>query len=151
MESARRRRIVRLLAVVGCVAATVGCGGGADSNVPARQLPSYLALFPPDQPLAVYFLQWQRRGDEVDGTLTVVYPTSRDTPQSIHRVEGEIDGPSVRLDVGEDSPQRWDGTRQGRRIDFDVELESGSEQQITFTPATLAAYKRAVAKVRAGG
>ena len=150
MESARRRRIV-YLAVVGCVAATVGCGGGPDSNVPARQLPSYLALFPPDQPLAVYFLQWQRRGDEVDGTLTVVYPTGRDTPQSIHRVEGEIDGPSVKLDVGEDSPQRWQGTRQGRRIDFDVELENGSEQEITFAPANLGAYKRAVAKVRAGG
>ena len=57
----------------------------------------------------------------------------------------------MKLDVGEDSPQRWEGTRQGRRIDFDVELEDGSEQEITFTPASLAAYRRAVAKVRAGG
>ena len=118
--------------------------------MPAQPLPSYLALYPRDRPLAVYFLQWQRRGDEVDGTLTVVSPTGQDTSQSTHHVEGEIDGPSVKLDVGEDSPQRWQGTKRGRRIDFDVELGDGSNQTITFTPARLAAYKRAVARVRAG-
>ena len=137
------------LAVVACIVATAGCGGGSDSDVPPQPLPSYLALYPPDQPLAVYFLQWQRRGDEVDGTLTVVSPTSRDTPQTTHHVEGKFDGPNVELDVGEDSPQRWEGTRRGRRIEFNVELEDSSEQTITFTPASLAAYKRTVAKVRA--
>jgi hypothetical protein len=148
MGSAQRRRII-CLAVLAGAAATAGCGGGGPT-LPPQPLPSYLALYPRDHPLAVYFLQWQRRGDEVDGTLTVVYPTSQDTPQSTHHVEGEIDGPTVKLDVGEDSPQRWEGTRRGRRIDFDVEFENSSEQTITFTRATLAAYKRAVAKVRAG-
>ncbi len=149
MGSTRRCGIL-VLAVVACAAATAGCGGGGPP-LPARPLPSYLALYPPDHPLAVYFLQWQRRGDEVDGTLTVVYPTSRDTPQSIHHVEGKIDGQSVKLDVGEDSPQRWEGTRHGRRIDFDVEFEDGSEQKITFNRGNLAAYRRAVAKVRTEG
>ena len=149
MGSARSRRSV-CLAVVACVAATAGCGGGPDSDVPAQPLPSYLALYPKDHPLAVYFLQWQRRGDEVDGTLTVVYPTSGDTSQSTQHVEGKVDGQSVKVDVGEDTPRRWEGTRHGRRIDFHVELEDGSEQKITFTPAGLAAYKQAVAKVRAG-
>jgi hypothetical protein len=134
---------------VACAGATAGCGGGG-TPLPAQPLPSYLALYPRNHPLAVYFLQWQRRGDEVDGALTVVYPTSQDTPQWIHHVEGKIDGPSLKLDVDEDSPQRWEGTWYGRRIDFDVRLEDGSQQRITFTPARLAAYKRAVAKVRAG-
>ncbi|MGE5272303.1 MAG: hypothetical protein ACM3QU_00820 [Verrucomicrobiota bacterium] len=138
-------------AAAACAASAAGCGGGGSaSTVPARPLPSYLGLYPRDHPSAVYFLQWERRGNSVDGTLTVVFPSGRDTPTSSHHVEGQIDEQTVKLDVGEDSPQRWEGARTGRRIDFRIELEDGSEQTIVFVPARLAAYKRAVAKVRAG-
>jgi len=110
-----------------------------------------VALYPPDHPAAVYFLQCERRGDSVDGTLTVVVPSGQDTSHETHAVKGEIDERSVTLDVGEDSQQHWEGERTGRRIAFRVELEDGSEQTLTFVPAKLAAYKRAVAKIRAGG
>jgi hypothetical protein len=120
------------------------------STVPAQPLPSYLALYPRDRPLAVNFLRWERRGDLVGGTLTVVHPTSGDTPHSTHAVEGEIDDEGVQLDVGTDPPQRWEGERTARRIVFRAELEGGSAQALTFVPARLAAYKRAVARVRAG-
>jgi hypothetical protein len=150
MGSVYLRRIVSLAALSGAVLAA-GCGGGGSaSTLPARPLPSYLALYPPDHPAAVYFLEWERRGDFVDGTLTVVVPSGQDTSQESHAVEGEIDEQSVKLDVGEDSQQRWEGERTGRRIAFRVELEDGSEQTLTFVPARLAAYKRAVARVRAG-
>jgi hypothetical protein len=144
------RRRVLCLAVVASAAAAAGCGESATSTVPAKPLPSYLALYPRNHPLAVYFLQWQRRGDSVAGTLTVVYPTAEDTPHSSHPVEGEIDDESVKLDVGTDPPQRWEGERKARRIVFRAELEGGSEQTLTFVPAKLAAYRRAVARVRAG-
>jgi hypothetical protein len=150
MGSTHLRRIVCIAALC-CAVLTAGCGGGGSaSTLPARPLPSYLALYPPDHPSAVYFLQWERRGDSVDGTLTVVVPSGQDTSQETHSVEGEIDGQTVKLDVGEDSQQRWEGDRKGRRIDFRVEPEGESEQKLTFVPASLAAYKRAVAKVRAG-
>jgi hypothetical protein len=150
MGSAHRRRVLSL-AVAASVAVTAGCGGsGSATTVPAKPLSSYLALYPRDKPLAVYFLQWQRRGDSVDGTLTVVYATAKDTPYSSHPVEGEIDDESVKLDVGTDPPQQWEGDRNARRIVFRAELEGGSAQTLTFVPARLADYKRAVAQVRAG-
>ena len=149
MGSTRLRRVV-CLAALAWAAAAAGCGGGGSaSTAPARPLPSYLALYPSGHPSAVYFLQWQRRGDSVDGTLTVVFPTDQDTPQSTHHVEGEIDGQTVKLDVGEDSPQHWVGERNGRRIEFQVELEDGSLHSIAFVAASLAEYRRAVARVRA--
>ena len=151
MGSTCLRGIVCFAALSSAVPAA-GCGGGGSaSTLPARSFPSYVALYPPDHPAAVYFLQWERRGDSVDGTLTVVVPSGQDTSHETHAVEGEIDERSVTLDVGEDSQQRWEGERTGRRIAFRVELEDGSEQTLTFVPAKLAAYKRAVAKIRAGG
>jgi hypothetical protein len=149
MGAVHRRRVV-YLAVAACAAAVAGCGGGSASTLPAQPLPSYLALYPREDPSAVYFLQWERRGESVDGTLTVVYPTADDTPQSTQRVEGEIDDESVKLDVGTDSPQPWEGERKARSIVFRSEPEGGSQQTLTFVPAGLAAYKRAVARLRPG-
>jgi hypothetical protein len=105
------------------------------------RLPSYLALFPRERPVAVYFLQWVRRGGSVDGKLTVVVPAAADTPRTLQTVKGKIKQGSVTLDVGENSPQRWSGERTGRRIVF-------ADQRLTFEPATLAAYRRAVARLR---
>jgi hypothetical protein len=47
-------------------------------------------------------------------------------------------------------PCAWEGERHPRKIVFRVELEDGSEQTLTFVPATLATYKRTVARVRRG-
>ena len=111
-----------------------------------------MALYPRERPAAVYFLQWLRRGDKVDGTLSVVYPTTLDTPTSTQHVEGELDDDRrLRLDVGDDPARRWEGERVGRSIVFRVELEDAAEQTITFRPSTLAAYRRTVERIRAGG
>jgi hypothetical protein len=150
MGFARLRRLAWLAAAC-CALPAAGCGGdGSTSTRPARPLPSYLALYPGNDPSTVYFLQWEQRGDSVDGTLTVVFPTLQDTPRSTHPVEGEIDGQKVTLAVGEDPSQRWEGEQRGRRIVFRAELGEDSRQTLVFVQASLSEYRRAVARVRAG-
>jgi hypothetical protein len=139
-------RQLRRQAFVGVIAGAVvlaGCGGGGGDKPtePATPLPSYLARYPPGRAGAVYFLQWQRRGESVDGALTIV---PRDVTPRTQPVAGEIDGVRIRLDVGTNSPQRWDGERAGRRIVFRVQLDDGSFQTLRFARATLADYRRAV-------
>jgi hypothetical protein len=126
------------------------CGsGGPGSTVAATPLPSYMATYPSGQPTAAYFLQWEQRGDAVDGTLTFVYPTAVDTPRQTEPVAGKVDGQKISLEVGTDAPQTWKGRRVGRTIVFEVEFANGSVQTLTFVPATLAAYRRTVAALRA--
>jgi hypothetical protein len=101
--------------------------------------------------VAVYFLDWERTGDSVDGTLTVAYPnTGSEVSTKTQPVTGEIDDNDgeVSLDVGTDPTQEWKGKRVGRAITFEAELSDGAMQTLTFVPAKLAAYKRAVAKLR---
>jgi hypothetical protein len=99
--------------------------------------------------VAVYFLQWERAGDSVDGTLSVAYPnTDSEVSTETQPVTGKIDDGEVSLDVGTDPTQEWKGTRAGRTITFEAELADSATQTLTFVPAKLAAYKRAVAKMR---
>jgi hypothetical protein len=110
-----------VLAVVAAAALAAGCGGNDKPRVPPTPLPSYLALYPREQPVAVYFLQWERAGDSVDGTLTVAYPnTGSEVSTKTEPVTGEIDDNDgeVALDVGTDPTQEWKGTRAGRTITF---------------------------------
>ena len=138
-----------VLAVVAAAALAAGCGGNDKPRVPPTPLPSYLALYPREQPVAVYFLQWERAGDSVDGTLTVAYPnTNAEVSTKTEPVTGEIDDAEISLDVGTDPTQEWKGTRAGRTITFEAELSDGATQTLTFVPAKLAAYKRAVAAMR---
>jgi hypothetical protein len=102
-----------------------------------------MARYPPGPAGAVYFLQWQRRNDAVDGTLTIVAPAAPDTTSRTQPVVGEIDGRRVTFEVGTDDPPHWDGERFGRRLDFRVEFDDGS-QTLRFVQATLADYRRAV-------
>jgi hypothetical protein len=139
-------RPMRRGAFVGVLAAVVvaaGCGGQDRPTGPATPLPSYLALYPSGPAGAVYFLQWERREDAVDGTLTILARAARDAPRT-QPVTGEIDGRRITLDVGADDAQQWDGERLGRRIVFRVELDDGSFTTLRFVPATLADYRRAV-------
>jgi hypothetical protein len=137
----RRLRRGAFVGVIACAVVAAGCGGGDRPAGPATPLPSYLARYPPGRAGAVYFLQWQRRGESVDGTLTIAAPgvTSRTQP-----VAGKIDGMRIRLEVGTDNPQQWEGERAGRRIVLRVELDDGSFQTLRFERATLADYRRAV-------
>ncbi len=148
MSTTHLRRPALAAALAGAVLAA-GCGGGGSDlpTGPATQLPSYLAPYPEQQPKAVYYLQWQKRGDAVDGTLTVAFPTGADVTTRVAPVVGDIDGTDVSLQVGDDAPQAWTGTRAGRKIVFTVELGDGSEQTLRFAPAGLAAYKQAVAEI----
>jgi hypothetical protein len=141
----RRRRKVWVGALAGAVAAA-GCGSGGEKapTGPAARLPSYMARYPPGPAGAVYFLQWQRRDDVVDGTLTIVAPSAPDATSRTQPVVGEIDGRRVTLEVGTDGPQQWNGERIGRSIVFRVELGEGSVQTLRFVQATLADYRRAV-------
>jgi hypothetical protein len=137
---------------VGALAAAVvaaGCGSGGESTPtgPATALPSYLARYPPGRG-AVYFIQWQRRGESVEGTLTVVVPRAADTPSQTQGLTGDIDGRRVTLDVGSEPWQRWEGERNGRAIVFRVDLGEGTLQTLRFVPAKLAAFRRAVAAAR---
>jgi hypothetical protein len=126
-----------------------GCGGSERPKVPPTPLPSYLALYPREKPVAVYFLQWEQAGDSVDGTLTVAYPnTNSEVSTTTEPVTGEIDDEEVSLDVGTDPTQEWKGTRAGQTVMFEAELSGGATQTLTFVPAKLAAYKRAVAALR---
>ena len=138
-----------VLVVLAAAALAAGCGGNDEPKVPPVPLPSYLALYPRQQPVAVYFLQWERAGDSVDGTLTFAYPnTHSEVSTKTQPVTGEIDGAAVSLDVGTDPTQEWKGKRVGRAITFEAELSDGAMQTLTFVPAKLAAYKRAVAALR---
>jgi hypothetical protein len=141
---------------VGALAAAVvaaGCGSGGESTPtgPATALPSYLARYSPGRGEAVYFIQWQRRGESVEGTLTVVVPRAADTPSQTQGLTGDIDGRRVTLDVGSEPSQRWEGERNGRAIVFRVDLVEGSVQTLRFVPAKLAAFRRAVAEARMRG
>ena len=135
-----------LLAVL-AAGLTAGCGGD-EPKVPPSPLPSYLALYPREKPVAVYFLQWEKAGDEIDGTLTVAYPnTDSDVSTKTEPVTGKIDEEGWSLDVG-DPAQEWKGTRAGRTITFQADLGEGATETLTFVPAKLAAYKRAVEMLR---
>jgi hypothetical protein len=137
----RRRVWVGVLA--GAVVAG-GCGGGEKTPTgPTTPLPSYLARYPPAVG-AVYFLQWQRRGDSVDGTLSIVVPAAPADTSRTQPVTGEIDGMRVTLEVGTDNPQQWDGERIGRRMVLRVEAGDESVQTLRFVQATLADFRRAV-------
>ena len=145
----RVRHAVRVVALTGaCVVA--GCGGHSTPTGPAVQLPSYLAQYPQRRPFAVYFLQWEQRGKALDGTLSFVFPTQVDTPTRTQPVAGKGNGDAVSLEVGTDPPQKWEGTRVGRSIVFDADLGDAGVQKVRFVPASLAAFRRTVAKVRAG-
>jgi hypothetical protein len=132
-------------ALAGAVVAA-GCGsdGQKTPTGPATRLPSYLARYPPGRAGAVYFLQWQRRSDSVDGTLTIVVPAAPADTSRTQPVTGEVDGRRVALEVGTDDPQQWGGERIGRRIVFRVAVGEDAFQTLTFAPATLADYRRAV-------
>jgi hypothetical protein len=144
-------RLLGFLTALACAAAVAGCGGGETSTLPAKPLPSYLGLYPQDRPSAVYFLQWEQRGEEVDGTLSVVFPTRVDTPTGTQSVTGKIDGDTISLEVGTDPPQEWEGKRVRKSIVFDTDLGDAGTQTVRFVPASLAVFRRTVAKVRAGG
>jgi hypothetical protein len=138
--------LVAVLLAVLASTVVAGCGKDAPKQ-PATPLPSYLALYPAGQPVAVYFLQWEQAG-EVDGTLTVAYPdTSGEVSTKTEPVTGTIHDGEFALEVG-DPAQRWKGTRSGRTITFTADLGDGSTETLTFVPAKLAAYKRAVEKLR---
>ena len=135
--------------VLAAAALAAGCGGKDEPKGPPTPLPSYLALYPRAKPVAVYFLQWEQAGDEVDGTLTVAYPnTSAEVSTRTEPVTGEIGDGEISLDVGTDPTQEWKGTRSGRTITFEAELSDGTTQTLTFVPAELAAYRRAVERLR---
>jgi hypothetical protein len=145
----RLRRGVWAGALAGAAVAT-GCGGGDRTPTgPATPLPSYLARYPPGGGGAVYFLQWQRRDDSVDGTLTIVAPAAADDTSRIQPVAGELDDRRVALEVGIDDPQQWEGVRAGRRIVFRVESGEESFETLRFVQATLADYRRAVGQLTA--
>jgi len=79
---------------------------GGDADRPGRWASQlYMARYPPGPAGAVYFLQWQRRNDAVDGTLTIVAPAATDATSRTRPVVGEIDGRRVTLEVGTDDPQ----------------------------------------------
>jgi hypothetical protein len=139
------RRRVWVGALAGAVVAA-GCGsdGEKTSTGPATRLPSYLARYPPGAAGAVYFLQWQRRGDSVDGTLSIVVPAAPADTSRTQPVAGELDGSMVELEVGTDDTQRWEGERIGRGIVFRVEAGDESVQTLRFAQATLADFRRAV-------
>jgi hypothetical protein len=129
------------------VGAAVAAGCGERDHTPtwpATVLPSYLARHPPGRGGAVYFLQWQRREDSVDGTLTIVVPAAPGATSRTQPVAGELDGRQVALEVGTDDPQQWNGERSGRRLVFRVDLGEGSFQTLRFLEATLADFRRAV-------
>jgi hypothetical protein len=145
----RFRRIALIAGPAGAIIAA-GCGGSAAPKGPTVRLPSYLAQYPPQRPIAVYFLQWERRGKEVDGTLSFVFPTRADTPTRTQPVTGKVDEDTISLEVGADPPRKWEGTRVGRRIVFEAHLGDADIEKIRFVPASLAAFRKTVAKVRAG-
>jgi len=137
--------VLVVVALVGALAA--GCGKDKPKT-PPTPLPSYLALYPVEQPVAVYFLQWERAGDKVDGTLTVAYPgTSGEVNTKTEPVTGKVDSGEFSLEVG-DPAQPWKGTRSGGTITFTADLGDGNTETLTFVPAKLADYKRAVEKLR---
>jgi multidrug efflux pump subunit AcrA (membrane-fusion protein) len=142
-----RTRRLRCGAIAGAIVGAVvlaGCGGSDKPTGPATPLPSYLARYPPSRVGVVYFIQWQRRGESVDGTLTIVAPPALHVTSRTQQLTGEIDGRRIKLEVGTDNPQQWDGERAGRRIVFHIELDDGSSQTLRFAPATLADFRRAV-------
>ena len=100
-----RRRLLAGALAGAVVAAGCGSDGQKTPTGPATRLPSYLARYPPGRAGAVYFLQWQRRNDAVDGTLTIVAPAATDATSRTRPVVGEIDGRRVTLEVGTDDPQ----------------------------------------------
>ena len=114
-------------------------------------MPSYLAQYPPRSPFAVYFLEWERRGEAVDGTLSFVFPTQADTPTRTQPVAGKTDGGTISLEVGTDRPQQWKGQHVGHNIVFDADLGEAGVQTIRFVPASLETFRKTVTKVRAGG
>jgi len=152
MGSRRLQHGVRLGVLAGALVAA-GCGGEGNKTPtgPPTPLPSYLARYSAGSAGAVYFIQWQRRHESVDGTLTIAVPGTTETSARTQPLTGELDGRRVTLEVGTDSPQRWDGKRTGRTIVFRVELGDGSTQRLRFVPAKLADYKRTVAEIRNGG
>ena len=149
MRAVGRLHCLALIAALAGAIVGAGCGGTAAPEGPAVRLPSYLARYPPGRPFSIYFLQWERRGETVDGTLSFVFPTRVDTPTRTRAVTGKVGGDSISLEVGTDPPQRWEGTRIGRSIVFDADLGDAGTEKIRFVPASLAAFRKTVAKVRA--
>jgi hypothetical protein len=140
-----RRRGLWVGALASAIVAA-GCGDGGEQTAtgPATRLPSYLARYPSGVAGAVYFLQWQRRGDSIAGTLTIVLPAAPQDSSRTQPVAGEIDGRRVDVEVGTDAPQHWEGERAGRTIVFRVDAGDGRVQTLRFRQATLADYRRAV-------
>jgi hypothetical protein len=144
MGRERRRRAWFGVLAGAVVAAGCGSGGEMTPSGPATPLPSYLARYPPSRDGVVYFLQWQRRDDSVDGTLTIVAPAAPHATSRTQPVAGELDGRRVSLEVGSDDPQRWTGERTGGKIVFRIDVGDDSFQTLRFVQATLADYRRAV-------
>jgi hypothetical protein len=141
-------RIALTVAAAGALLVS-GCGGSAaTSTAEAKPLPSYLARYPRARPVAVYFIQWQQSGESVDGTLTIVPAGATTAAASTQDVTGTVDGRRVELDVGPDPAQRWTGELRGPAMVMSVALENGPAQTLTFTRASLAGFKRAVAKLQ---
>ncbi|TMC46719.1 MAG: hypothetical protein E6J20_20685, partial [Chloroflexi bacterium] len=116
----------------------------------APVLPGFLSVYPSAaQPLAAYFIQWQRTGSTVTGTLSVSY---RDTQSGATGTStsftGTISGQSVGLDFGD---KRDNGTLRDNQLTLAFAASDGSLQTLVFTPATVADYNAAVANVKAGG
>jgi hypothetical protein len=128
--------------------AAVACGGhglpvGADGGS-AKRLPGYLER----DSSGPAFIQWQRNGDNVQGTLSEVYYNASKPTQLVSRsidFTGTISGSNIRLSL--DTGDTLNGTLNGSDLTLSLAASNGSLQVSTFHPATAADYNLAVAHV----
>jgi small nuclear ribonucleoprotein (snRNP)-like protein len=135
--------LVLTLVAAGCGGRNLPSGIGGEQRS-AKRLPGYLEK----DNYGAMFIQWQRHGNDVQGTLSEAYSNPSRPTQLLSRsidFTGTISGSNVRLSL--DTGETLNGTLNGSDLTLSLTASNGSLQAFDFHPATAADYNLAVAQV----
>jgi hypothetical protein len=119
----------------------------------AGALRGFVASYPsPTNPDSAYFIQWQRSGNSLTGTLENTTASAQSGSQgSTSNLSGTISGQTIVLDLTGTFDQRWNGVLNGNTLTLSFPSSDGSIGTIVFTAGTVDDYNQLVAKVKGAG
>jgi hypothetical protein len=119
----------------------------------ASALRGFVASYPSStSPVSAYFIQWQRTGNSLTGTLENTSASAQSGSQgSTSNLSGSISGQNIVLNLSGEFDQRWNGVLNGNTLTLSYPSSDGSIGTIVFTAGTVDDYNQLVAKVKGAG